>query len=357
MKEMTARRQVTADRGDAGCRLDLVLTRHLGDVPWATRTRVQSWIVSGRVTVNGLAVRRAATRAALGDRLELDLPESACPRPMEAEPIDLDVRYEDDHLLVVAKPAGLVVHPGYGHLGGTLMNALLWRARSWRSGRPSLVGRLDKLTSGVVLVAKSAAVHAALQRTAADKDYLAVVYGRVPTRGRIDLPLEHRREERRKAVPAAAGAPSVTLFERLAQAAAPRAGLALLRCRLVTGRMHQIRAHLAARGWPLVGDPAYGEPRWSRLADATLAAAVKAFDRQALHAWRIAFVHPATGAPLAVEAPPPGDFAGLVVSAGLHVPDARTRAHLTGGGETRYRYCSWPPLLVSISRGHGVYQW
>jgi len=330
MTQMVASRLVRADRGDAGRRLDLVLTRHLTDVRAATRTRVQSWIANGRVTVNGIAVRRAAARTALGDEVAVALPTdeaTARARQMGTERVGLDthnilnVLHEDDHLLVLAKPAGIVVHAGYKHAEGTLMNALLWHARGWPAGqRPSIVGRLDKLTSGVVLVAKSAAIHAALQRAAADteKDYLAVVYGRVPARGRIDVRLGRSVSDRRKVVPAAAsGAASLTLFERLGRVAAPRAGLALLRCRLVTGRMHQIRVHLAARGWPLVGDPVYGEPRWSRIADASIAAAVQAFDRQALHAWRVALTHPASGQRLVVDAPLPHDFDRLLAATGL----------------------------------------
>jgi 23S rRNA pseudouridine1911/1915/1917 synthase len=183
------------------------------------------------------------------------------------------------------------------------------------------VGRLDKLTSGILVVAKTASVHAALQRASinSEKDYLAVVYGRVnAARGQIDLRLGRDRSDRRRVVASAtAGAPSLTRFERLARVAAPRAGLSLLRCRLATGRTHQIRVHLAARGWPLVGDPAYGEPRWSQVADPALAATLLAFPRQALHAWRLAVTHPLTHDRLLLEAPVPSDFEGLLTATGL----------------------------------------
>jgi len=320
-------RIVTADRGDTGRRLDLVLRRHLADVDAASRTRVQRWIENGHVTVNGSLVRRAAARAALGDVVAVTLPprdERAPRRVMEAEDLSLDILYEDDHLLALDKPAGLVVHPTYKHTAGTLMNALLWYARAWPAGqRPSLVGRLDKLTSGVIIAAKTAALHAALQRElasgASEKDYLAVVYGRVNVaRGEIALRLERDRGDRRRVVASAtAGASSLTRFERLARVAAPRAGLSLLRCRLSTGRTHQIRVHLAARGWPLVGDPTYGEPRWSQVADATLAAMLRTFPRQALHAWRLAVVHPVTRERLLLEAPVPADIEGLLAASGL----------------------------------------
>ena len=320
----TPTRILTADRGDAGLRLDLVLRRHLTDVGAATRTRVQTWIENGQVTVNGARIRRVASRLALGDVVAVVLPEIAMRPAMAAENVRLDVLFEDSHLLAINKPAGVVVHPGYGHTHGTVMNALLWHARGWPSGcRPSLVGRLDKHTSGILVVAKTAAIHAALQRVMAtadsQKDYLAVVYGRVNVaRGRIDLRVRRDRGDRRRVVASAtAGASSLTRFERLARVAAPRAGLSLLRCGLSTGRTHQIRVHLAARGWPLVGDPVYGEPRWSQVGDPVLAAALRAFPRQALHAWRTAFTHPMTRERLALEAPVPRDLDALMTAAGL----------------------------------------
>src|SRR5882672_6970821 len=158
-------RTLVADRGDAGVRLDLVLRRHLTGVDAATRTRVQAWIEGGLVTVNGAPVRRVAARTALGDIVAVVLPDPKPRRAMAAEDVALDILYEDDHLLALNKPAGVVVHPAYKHPTGTLMNALLWRARAWPGGgRPSIVGRLDKETTGIVLVAKTPAVHASLQR-------------------------------------------------------------------------------------------------------------------------------------------------------------------------------------------------
>jgi len=137
-------------------------------------------------------------------------------------------------------------------------------------------------------------------------------------RGQIDLRLGRDRGDRRRVVASATvGAPSLTRFERLARVAAPRAGLSLLRCRLATGRTHQIRVHLAARGWPLVGDAAYGEARWSQVADSALAAMLRAFPRQALHAWRVAVTHPVTHDRLLLEAPVPRDLEGLLTASGL----------------------------------------
>jgi 23S rRNA pseudouridine1911/1915/1917 synthase len=250
------------------------------------------------------------------------LPDAAPRIAMAAEDVRFDVLYEDDHLLALDKPAGVVVHPTYKHPKGTVMNALLWHARAWpATQRPSLVGRLDKLTSGILVVAKTAAVHAALQRTSlsSEKDYLAVVYGRVSVAGgQIDLRLGRDRGDRRRVVASATvGAPSLTRFERLARVAAPRAGLSILRCRLATGRTHQIRVHMAARGWPLVGDPTYGEPRWSQVIDPALAATLQAFPRQALHAWRVAVTHPMTHDRLLLEAPVPRDLEGLLTASDL----------------------------------------
>ena len=324
-------RILTADRGDAGTRLDLVLRRHLADVPSATRTRVQSWIENGRVSVNGAPVRRVSARAAHGDVLTIVLPASAdrgasC-GVMAAEQINLDILYEDDCVIALNKPARRVMHPTCRHPTGTVMNALLWYARAWPAPqRPSLVQRLDKLTSGIAIVAKSRAVHAALQRTLTsgrgEKDYVAVVYGRVGmARGTIDFRLGRDRNDRRRMIASPSeGAPSQTAFERLDSVRAPRVGLSLLRCRLLTGRMHQIRVHLAARGWPLVGDPVYGQPRWLEIEDPDLAATLRGFPRQALHSWRIGLTHPVTRARLVVEAPPPRDFLDLLGACGFREP-------------------------------------
>lgn len=319
-----APRVFTTDRGDRGQRLDLVLRRHLWDVKTASRTRVQAWIEGGQVAVNARPVRRASARAAAGDVITVVLPEGTDRAVMVGEELPLDVFYEDDYLVAVNKPAGVVVHPTYRHAGGTVMNALLWRARTWPDGqRPSLVGRLDKGTSGILVVAKTAAVHAALQRTLrsdrSEKDYLAVVYGRVNvSRGEIGLRLSRDPGDRRRVVASAnTGVPSLTEFERLSRVAAPRAGLSLLRCRLRTGRTHQIRVHLAARGWPIVGDPTYGTPRWTDVADPALAAALHAFPRQALHAWRTTFPHPVTLQRVDIEAPVPQDLANLLATAAL----------------------------------------
>ena len=316
-------RELTADRGDAGQRLDRVLSRHLSDVTIATRTRIQRWIADGLVAVNGSSSRRVARRVAAGDIVSVALPPRAQRPVMMAEATALVVLFEDEHLAIVDKPPGVVCHPTHAHATGTMMNALLWLAREWPAPqRPSLVGRLDKWTSGLLLVAKTAAVHAALQRTLADrgsiKEYLALVYGDVrPERGQISLRLSRDRVDRRRvAASTSTGAFSLTTYERVAAIEAPDMTLSLLRCRLGTGRTHQIRVHLAARGWPIVGDPVYGEPRWGAVADPTVSAALAGFPRQALHASRVAFQHPVTGERIDVESPPPDDMRGILEALG-----------------------------------------
>lgn len=319
--DQTRWRDVPVDRGDIGLRLDLVLLRHLGHEPGVSRARIQKWITAGRVTVNGAPAPRIAWRVAEGDTLTLDAREIRTRAKPRAEEMPLDVLFEDAHLIALNKPAGVVVHPSYKHTAGTLINALLWHAARWPSGdAPALLTRLDKLTSGVLLVAKRREVVVALQREMKaeriQKDYLAVVHGRpVPPRGTIDLALDRDPWDRRKVtVTDRGGQRAVTKYEVLGgetgdaeQVAAP---YSLLRCRLVTGRMHQIRVHLAHKGWPLVGDAVYGRR------DAS-----PAFPRQALHAWRVSLTHPVTHEPLTVTAPVPPDLRALIDSLGLREPE------------------------------------
>lgn len=321
-------RTFLADRGDVARRLDLVLRRHLTDLPRATRTRIQHWIEAGRVAVNGQTVRRVAARTAMDDVVTVELPDEQPRTPVLPEDGPLECLFEDEHLLVVNKPAGLVSHPTYRHPSGSLLNHALWHARGWgRDQRPSLVGRLDKQTSGAVLLAKSTALHAALQRTMAsafsEKSYLAVVYGRVePVRGTIDLKLCADPEDRRRVIATTgdAGRTSRTRYVCLEAAEPGGCPVALVRCQLVTGRMHQVRVHMAASGWPLVGDPKYGEPRWESCTSDTVRAGLAAFPRQALHAWRLAFDHPLTQARIDVEAPLPEDMRQLLDGCGLGQP-------------------------------------
>jgi len=288
-----------------------VLFRHLTHVRGASRNRIQRLIAEGAVVLNGQTVTRASLRVTAGDSLSIQLPERRPRSKPQPEALPLDILHEDDELLVVNKPAGQVSHPAFKNASGTLLNALLAHA----SGRwtPALVSRLDKGTSGLVLVAKRADVHASLQRLSqrngVEKDYLAVVRGKPPARGTIDLALDRDPwDARRVTVRDRGGVPSVTKFERLSTAlVGPRDVYSLVRCRLVTGRTHQIRVHLSSKGWPIVGDTVYGRA-------GELPGTRPLIGRQALHAWRIALVHPTTGAWLEVFAPIPADIHSLLQS-------------------------------------------
>ncbi len=299
-------RTITADRGDGGLRIDLVLRRHLAGADAATRTQLQAWIAEGRVRINGLIVHRVAARTMAGDVVTVTLPAMAERVVMEAEPLPLQILHEDADLLVLNKPTGIVVHPTYGHQTQTLMNGLLWHARDWPEGdRPSIVGRLDKQTSGLVVVAKRADVHATLQRsmasTGSEKQYLAVVYGRPPEGPlTIDLKLARDPKDRRRVVASSTeGSASRTIVATIAAAEHDGDWVSLVRCRLLTGRMHQIRVHLAASGWPIAGDTKYGRP-------------MAGIERQALHACRVSMPHPSTGLRLTIDAPLPPDIQGIV---------------------------------------------
>jgi 23S rRNA pseudouridine1911/1915/1917 synthase len=224
--------------------------------------------------------------------------------PPEPEAIDLRILYEDEWLMAIDKTPGMVVHPTYRNWSGTLLNALLWHVRHRATAQPSIVTRLDKDTSGVVLVALSPDVHAHIQRDAIarrlGKEYLAIISG-VPTakRGSITLPLGRNPDDRRRVVVTAAGQHCHTIYEVLSSSN----GHSLVRCELVTGRTHQIRVHLAAQGWPVAGDRVYGDATGGH--------------RQALHAWRLTLTHPLTRKRLEIEAAIPPDLQQLIVDQNL----------------------------------------
>jgi 23S rRNA pseudouridine1911/1915/1917 synthase len=286
-----------ADRGDARLRLDQVLVRRVTDITRMSRSRAQQWIESGAVLVNGAVAARPSARVREGALVEVVLPDTAQQRTRpQPEPGIIEVLCEDEHLLALNKPAGVVVHPSYKNASGTLLNAVLWHLRERDDVRPGIVTRLDKDTSGLLLVSLTPGVHATLQRARIRKEYLAIVAGVPrPAKGTIDLPLGRDPNDRRRVVVGQEGVPSVTEYEVLST----RDGISMLRCELVTGRTHQIRVHLAARGWPLLGDATYG------VADTRIT-------RQALHSWRATFVHPMSGVPLEICAPPPRDFTDVL---------------------------------------------
>ena len=215
------------------------------------------------------------------------------PRPEEGP---LTIIYEDDWMLVADKPAGVVVHPTYKNTSGTLLNAVLWHVRERPGSQPGILTRLDKDTSGLVVIALTPDVHSTMQKDAAagrtTKHYLAVVVGSPePSEGAIVLPLARDPGDRRRVVVTPEGAPCETRYEVLST----HADHSSVRCELVTGRTHQIRVHLAARGWPILGDRVYGAPD-------------DRITRQALHAWRVSLPHPITRGALNFEAPIPADM-------------------------------------------------
>jgi len=298
----------------AGLRLDRFLAA--SGHGW-TRSQVARWIEDGHVTRNG-AHTKPAHLLRPGDAIDV-LPPPPAPSDVLPQAIPLAVIYEDTQLIVINKPPGLVIHPAAGNPDGTLVNALLAHCRDL-SGiggveRPGIVHRLDKDTSGVLIAAKTDAAHQALSlafrwRTT-DKRYLAVVYGD-PKRdeGVVDAPIARHQSERKRMAVVPGGRPARTLYwvrERFA-------GAALMECRLVTGRTHQIRVHLAHVGHALVGDPVYAGRQWRALADPLVAARCRDFPRQALHAWRLTIAHPTDGRPMTFEAPLPEDIAALLAT-------------------------------------------
>jgi 23S rRNA pseudouridine1911/1915/1917 synthase len=301
----------TADRGDAGRRLDVVIVRRLSPVSRLSRTEAQAWIDGGAVEIDGRTGLRPSTRVPEGASIAVTLPPTAHLRERpEAHEAPLRIVYEDEHLLAIDKPAGVVVHPTYKQSGRTVVNAVLWHLRGRSDLTPGILTRLDKDTSGLVLVALSPGVHAAAQRDAAAgrvrKEYLAVVTATpAPASGRITLPLARDPRDRRRVVATRVGAPSETRYEVVATSDRG----ALVRCELVTGRTHQIRVHLSASGWPIAGDAVYG----------VLHPQIR---RQALHAWRVALPHPVTRAPLSLTASLPDDFTAVLQACDLPMEPA-----------------------------------
>ncbi len=306
-----------------GTRLDLFIASACSDL---SRSRIQKLIAEGAVRLAGSSAKRAHVVRA-GDEVEVEVPE---PRTASIEPQDipLSILFEDEHLIAIDKPPGIVVHPSPGHDSGTLVNALLHHVRDL-SGiggerRPGIVHRLDRDTSGVLLVAKTDRAHASLSRQmkkrSLRKEYLALVAGLPRVRkGEVALPVGRDPRDRKKmrafrnveTTPAGARE-ARTLYE--IEREWPELRLTLLRCRLVTGRTHQIRVHLAAAGMPIVGDPVYGRPRYDRVRDPELSRRLSEFPRQALHAERIGLRHPESNEDLEIVAPVPADLSALIAA-------------------------------------------
>jgi 23S rRNA pseudouridine1911/1915/1917 synthase len=316
---------ITVSGGEGSARLDRVLAAHLTDV---SRSRLKALILDGQVTIATGAVRDPAYHVTPGETIIIDLPA-----PVEAEPkgeaIALDIVYEDDDIIVIDKPAGLVVHPAAGHATGTLVNALIAHCGASLSGiggvrRPGIVHRLDKDTSGLLVAAKNDRAHQSLSAQFADhgrtgameRGYLAFAWG-VPKRprGSIDAPLDRHPHARDKMAVREGGREAVTHYEvrEIFNGQDGKPVASLLALKLETGRTHQIRVHLAHIGHPLLGDSVYGphfKTKASQLAPVSRDA-LAALGRQALHAWLLVLEHPRTGEILRWQRPLPEDLLSL----------------------------------------------
>ncbi|MCJ8150603.1 RluA family pseudouridine synthase [Shinella sedimenti] len=330
-KEADATRKVLTVPEDAEGRIDAWLAATLaGDF---SRSRIKALIEEGAALVNGKVTTEPKRKIQPGDVVELALPAPRDPEP-KGEDIPLEVLYEDDDLIVLVKPAGLVVHPGAGNWTGTLVNALIAHCGTSLSGiggvrRPGIVHRLDKETSGVMVAAKNDAAHRHLSDQFADhgrsgpleRAYQAVVWGRPrQLKGTIDAPLGRGNDRTKRAVKredaddAREAITHYTVVERYMETEAATSLASLVECHLETGRTHQIRVHMAHIGHPLIGDPEYGAAFRTKanLLPEKARAVVNGFHRQALHAFMLQFEHPTSGETMHFEAPPPADMEQLI---------------------------------------------
>ena len=295
--------ELTLPHEYAGQRLDQALS-HL--LPEYSRTRLAHWITTHRVELNG-SPALPKSKVWGGETVRISPTPDAAATAALPERIALDIVHEDDHLLVVAKPPGLVVHPGSGNWSGTLLNALLGHAPELEAlPRAGIVHRLDKDTSGLMVVAKTLVAQTSLvrqlQARTVRREYLALVHGSVERAGTVEAPIGRHPTQRTRMAIVARGRPATTHFEVLRR----YAHATLLRCRLETGRTHQIRVHLQSLGHPLVGDPVYGRQRRGS------GTPVGAFPRQALHAERLALIHPGSSVEMSWRVDPPADLQALL---------------------------------------------
>lgn len=327
-------KELIADADAAGKRLDQWLAIQLA--PDLSRSRIQSLIAEGQVTVDGRPVHEPKHKLREGALILLQMPEPEPAEP-EGENIPLDILHEDNDVIVINKPAGLVVHPGNGNWTGTLVNALIHHCGDTLSGiggvrRPGIVHRLDKETSGVMVVAKNDRAHRQLSAQFADhgrtgdleRAYMALVWGTTDrATGTVDAPLgrSHRDRTRQAVVnenreDARHAVTHYSVVEKFGQREDATALASLIECRLETGRTHQIRVHMAHIGHPLIGDMEYGsafKTKANKLAE-PLKQVVTAFPRQALHARLLSFAHPANNVVMRFEAPLPEDMAQLLAA-------------------------------------------
>jgi len=307
---MSAEKQIiTIPDEFAGLRLDQALARLF---PEYSRSRLKEWFLSGSITVTG-GLKRPRDAVSGGEEVTL-VPKTEVETRAEPEPIALDIQYEDEDLLVVNKPAGLVVHPGAGNPAGTLMNGLLHHVSTLEEiPRAGIIHRLDKDTSGLLLVAKTLTAHTALVRLLADREisrqYLAVCGGVLTGGGTIREPISRHPVDRKRMSVQQNGKPSVTHYTVKERFSA----FTYVDVKLETGRTHQIRVHFAHRRHSLVGDQVYGgRLALPKGASDELIQVLRHFKRQALHATRLAFEHPSTGELVDFEIGPPKDFQDLI---------------------------------------------
>ena len=310
MRAIESRLTATIPVDSAGRRFDQALADLFPDY---SRSRLSAWIKSGAVLLDGAEV---APRHIVhgGEQVELSV---RMQREVGAQPeaIDLDIRYEDEDLFVVNKPAGLIVHPGAGNPDGTLQNALLHRdPKLAEIPRAGLVHRLDKDTSGLMVVARTLRAHTALveqlSQRSMHRQYEAIVYGTMVAGGKVDQPIGRHPGDRLRQAVREDGREAVTHYRVRERFRA----VTLVECRLETGRTHQIRVHMAHVRHPIVGDTTYGNLRLPKGATPELADALRGFRRQALHAERLELAHPADGRSLVVEAGHPADMEALLVA-------------------------------------------
>ena len=308
-EEATLDAEVTPDL--QGQRLDQAAARLFPDF---SRARLQGWIRDGNLLLDGHRAK-AKDKVLGGETLTLVAAVEARDH-WEAQPLPLDIVYEDAALLVINKPAGLVVHPAAGNRSGTLLNGLLYHCPALNQvPRAGIVHRLDKDTSGLMVVALTVESHLSLveqlRKKTVTRLYQAVVYGVITAGGTVDEPLgRHPVHRTKRAVSQAADAREAVTHYRILEKFRSHT---LVQCQLETGRTHQIRVHMAHIGFPLVGDPVYGgRPRVPKGASPALIRCLEQFNRQALHAWQLGLVHPATGEAMSWQAPMPADMQELV---------------------------------------------
>ena len=314
---------LTADQNLGQGRIDRWLTTEVASrEDNFSRSRIKTLILDGNLTVNGKVSRDPATNVISGATYQLSIPASVAPKP-KPQAIPLKILFEDEHLIVIDKPAGLVVHPAPGNLDGTLVNALIAHCGDGLTGiggeaRPGIVHRLDKNTSGVMLAAKSEIAHQRLVKMFSahtiDRVYTALVWGVIGEKSfTINAPVGRDGRARKKMTVTAKGREALTYVE-INRILPPLASL--VQCRLATGRTHQIRVHLAHQNHGVIGDPLYGRPmRGGQMPDNALREALgvlRRFPRQALHAGHLGFEHPVTGEAMAFDAPAPQDMLGLI---------------------------------------------